>query len=357
MRRFRGALSLALLLGSVNAGCVNFRPPPKPLSPRAAGNAPAPVWTAQAGRRLAGNVEVQDNILYAGGMDRKVYAVDLSNGDVRWSSRLSGMIVGGVLLAGDTLFVASSRPDGRVQALARSNGKRIWRIAVDPIGAPLAMVEGLLIAQTQRGNVMGLDPGTGKILWHHRLGTARAPATSAGNGAVIVSTTDSLFRVSLSDGKVTHQARSPGTVLGSWLPFRGALVAGTADSQVVSIDPGDLRQNWILPADAPILDTPATAGDTLFFATRTGSVYRVDPTPELKIKRIARLEWPITAPVTISGGQILLGGADGMIRGLKFDGTEVWRVQVWRPVEVSPVLLADGIIAIGGNGDLHRYKR
>jgi outer membrane protein assembly factor BamB len=350
-------LSLALLLGGVNAGCLNFRPPPKPLSPSAAGNAPAPVWTSHAGRRLTGNVEVHDDILYAGGMDRKVYAIDLAKGEVRWSSRLSGMIVGGVLLAGDTLFVASSRPDGKIQALARSNGKRIWRIAVNPIGAPLAMVGGLLIAETQRGSVMGVEPGTGKIRWHRRVGTARSPAIAASDGAVLVSTTDSLFRLSLTDGRVTHHVRSPGAVLGSWLPYRGSLVAGTADSQVVSINPGDLHQNWALRGDAPILDTPAAAGDTLFFATRTGSLYRVDPAPEPTARRIARLEWPITAPVTISGAQILLGGADGMIRGLKFDGTEIWRVQVWRPVELSPVLLADGIIAIGGNGDLHRYKR
>lgn len=357
MRLNRGALSLALLLGSVNAACVNFRPPPAPIAASAAGDAPTPVWTARAGRRLAGNVEVEGNTLYVGGMDRKVHAVDLASGDVRWSTRLSGMVVGGVLLSGDTVFVASSRPEGRVHALRGANGKTIWRVSADPIAAPLALIGGMLVAETQRGEVLALDPASGKVRWRRRVGVARGPATPAGAGALLISTTDSLFRLSLADGRITHRVASPGTVVAAWLPHHGALIAGTADSQVVSIGPADLHRNWTVEVDAPVLGGPAAIGDTLFLATRIGSVYRIDPASEPKAKRIASLEWPVTAPVTIMRGQILLGGADGTIRALRPDGSEIWRLRVWRPVELGPIPLADGLLAIGGNGDLHRYRR
>ena len=350
-------MSLAVLLGSVNAGCVNFRPPPTPLAASVAGDAPTQVWTARVGRRLAGNVALQGNTLYAGGLDRKVYAVNLASGEVRWSARLSGMIVGGVLLSGDTVFVASSRPEGRIQALGGAKGTRLWRVSADPIAAPLALIEGLLIAETQRGEILALDPRSGKVRWRRRVGTARGAATPAGAGALLVSTTDSLFRLSLTSGRITHRTGSPGTVLDSWLPHHGALVAGTTDSQVVSIRPDNLQLIWSLAVDAPVHGAPAAYGDTLFLATRVGSVYRVDPGPEPTPKRIAQLEWPVTGPITVLAGQILLGGADGTIRALRTDGIEVWRVRVWRPVELSPLPLADGLLAIGGNGDLHRYRR
>jgi hypothetical protein len=61
--------------------------------------------------------------------------------------------------------------------------------------------------------------------------------------------------------------------------------------------------------------------------------------------------------VTIIGQEILLGGADGTIRALRTDGREVWRVRVWRPVELGPIALNDGLLAIGGNGDLHRFRQ
>jgi outer membrane protein assembly factor BamB len=350
-------LSLALLLGSVNAGCVNFRPPPAPIAAAMAGDAPTPVWTARAGRKFTGQVEMRDNTLYGGSTDRKVYAVDLSSGEVRWSTRLSGIVVGGVLLSGDTLYAASSRPEGRIYALHRATGKQIWRTSTDLVGAPLAMVDGVLVAETQRGGVLALDPANGKIKWHRRLGVSRVKATATGDGGIVVATTDSLFRIGLTDGRVTHRVPSPGTIVSPWLSRAGALIGGTTDSQLVSIRPADLHLNWALQVDAPVLSSPAALGDTLFLASRIGSVYRIAPDSTPTAERIATLEWPVTAPVAILGRQILLGGADGMIRALRPDGSEIWRVRVWRPVECSPIPLTDGLLAIGGNGDLHRYRR
>ena len=302
-------------------------------------------------------VGVQDNTLYLGGMDRKVYAVNLVSGEVRWSVRLSGMVVGGVLLSGDTVFAASSRPEGQVHALRRTDGKRIWRISPGPIAAPLAMVQGLLVAETQRGEVLALDPATGEVRWRRRVGVARAPAARAGDGGILVSTTDSLFRLDVADGRVTHQVASPGTIMASWLAHKGALLAGTTDSQVVAIRPADLGRIWTVAVDAPVIGSLAAIGDTLFLATRVGTIYRINPDSEPRAEPIATLDWPVTAPVTAWRGQILLGGADGTIRALRPDGTEVWRVRVWRPVELGPVPLADGLLAIGGDGDLHRYRR
>ncbi|HEX7337003.1 MAG TPA: PQQ-binding-like beta-propeller repeat protein [Gemmatimonadales bacterium] len=350
-------MSLALLLGSVNAACVNFRPPPAPIAASVAGDAPTPVWSARVGRRLTSPVETSENTLYGGGTDRKVYAVNLQSGEVRWSTRLPGMIAGGVLLSGDTVYAASSRPEGRVVALRRETGKQIWRTSTDPVGAPLSMVDGVLIAETQRGGILALEPRSGKVRWHRRLGVGRIRAVSAGDGAVVVATTDSLFRVSLSEGRVTHRARSAGTIIAPWLPHRDMLVAGTADSTVISIRPADLHLNWSVQVDAPVLSSPAAMGDTLFVASRVGTLYRIPPDSRPSPERIAALEWPVTAPVAILDRQIILGGADGMIRALRADGSEIWRLRVWRPVELGPLPLSDGLVAIGGNGDIHRYRR
>jgi outer membrane protein assembly factor BamB len=241
--------------------------------------------------------------------------------------------------------------------LRRDNGKQIWRVSSGPVGAPLAMVDGVLVAETQRGVVLALDPATGKVRWRRRLGVARVQATPAGNGGIIVATTDSLFRLTLADGRVTHRAASPGTIVSPWLAHRGSLIAGTTDSQVVAIRPDNLQRRWMLQVDAPVQSSLAALGDTLFVVTRVGSVYRISPDSFPTLRQIAALDWPVTAPVTILRRQILLGGADGMIRALRPDGAEIWRVRVWRPVEFAPIPLPDGLLAIGGNGDLHRYRR
>ena len=142
-----------------------------------------------------------------------------------------------------------------------------------------------------------------------------------------------------------------------WLEHRGLLVAGTTDSSVVAIAPGDLRPRWRAVLDAPVLGTPAAQGDTLYAASRRGTLYRIAPDSVPVAAPIAELDWPVTSSVTVLGDLVLLGGADGTLRALRADGSEAWRVQLSWPVELGPLPLADGMIAVGGDGDLHRYRR
>jgi outer membrane protein assembly factor BamB len=352
-----GALSLALLFGGVNAACTVVPPRSAAVVPAGGGRGPEQVWSARAGRRWTGRFVVRGDTLFGAGVNRKVYALNLTSGATIWSSRLSGMIAGGVLLAGDTVYVATSRPQGAVYALERATGKRIWRTSLDEVGAPLSMAGGVLVAETQEGQIMGLDPASGTVRWHRRLGAARIPALPVDSGAFIVATTDSLYRVG-GDGKVLRRAPSPGVILSPWIRFGGGLVAGTTDSLVVSIRLSDLRSAWRVKVDAPVVGAPATSGDTVYAVTRRGTLYRITGDSATTAQPIVALSWPVTAPVTMLDGAILLGGADGTIRALRpQDGRELWRLRLLSPIELSPIPLSDGMLAIGGNGDIHRYRQ
>jgi outer membrane protein assembly factor BamB len=218
-------------------------------------------------------------------------------------------------------------------------------------------VAGTLIASGQRGELLGLDPADGSIRWRRRMGMARTAPVETGNGSVVVATVDSIYRVRADNGVVSHRVLSPGTIVSPWISYHGGLVAGTTDSQVVAIDPADLRSRWSVRVDAPVLGSPAAVGDTLYAASRRGTLYRIAPGDPPRPERVVELEWPVTAPLSVVDDRILLGGADGALRALRPDGTEVWRVQLWRPVELGPLALEDGLLAIGGNGDLHRYRQ
>jgi outer membrane protein assembly factor BamB len=352
-----GALSLVLLLGGVNAACAPFHPPPPPLAAEAAGDAPAQVWAARAGRRFTSRLEVRDSTIYGAGLDRKVYAVDLASGQVRWSARLSSLVAGGVLVLGDTVYAASARPEGRLYALDAATGRRFWRARIGPVSAPLALVGGTLVASTLQGQVVGVDPVDGTVRWRRKVGVARIPAVAADSVSFVIATVDSIFRIAISDGKVLTRARSPGTVLSPWIRARDRLVAGTTDSLVVAVRPGDLHELWRVRLDAPVLGSPAMRGDTIYAATRRGTLYRVLADSAARAEVVVALDWPVTAPVTVADGLLLLGGADGIVRALRSDGHEAWRLQLWRPVELGPLRLPDGILAVGGDGDLHRYRR
>jgi outer membrane protein assembly factor BamB len=336
---------------------MNMRPAPEPLSPEASAGSPQQVWTAKAGRRFTGRVVLSGDTFYGAGVDRKIYAVNLESGAVRWSFRLSGIIGGGLVVSGDTVYAATSRPQGHVYALDRKLGKQLWRTGTGPIQAPLSIYRGVLIAPTQVGDLLGLDPGTGAIKWRSRLGVTRVAATPADSASLLVATVDSLFLIEASDGRVLRRVKSPGTILSSWMRLGNSFVAGTTDSLVISVRPADLGLDWKVKLDAPVLASPAAIGDTVYAATRRGTLFRIVADSAPQATPVVALDWPVTAPVTILDGQILLGGADGEIRALSPAGREQWRLQIWRPVELGPMPLNDGMLAVGGDGDLHRYRK
>ena len=206
-------------------------------------------------------MRLEDGILYGGGVDRKVYAVDLETGAVQWSSRLTGVIAGGVLVSGDTVFVASSRPEGRVYALDRATGKRIWRAKTGPVAAPLALTAGTLVVSGQRGQLFGLDPATGAFRWRRRMGMARiAPVDRGGlhgrrgHGGLDLSG-ERRRRQGHPRRRVAGDRRvslDPRTAAGSW--------RAPPTPRSYRIDPADLQPRWSVRVDAPVLGSPAAMG-------------------------------------------------------------------------------------------------
>lgn len=353
-----GGWSLVLLLGSVNAACMNFRPPPRPIPDALAGDAPRELWSTQPTRRLVGQIAVEDGLLYGGGLDRKAHAVSLEDGQTRWSRGLSGPLTGGILKVDSVVYAGTDRPDGKVYALRAADGKERWKRDTDPVSAPLALVDGVLVVPTHEGEVLGLDPATGKIRWRARAGVARARPMAAGPRGVLISTLDSLFRLSTDSGEVLARRAAPGAVVSRWVQNGELLVAGTADSQIVGLRPATLEIAWRVRVDAPVLAAPLVRGDTIVAVSRRGTVYRLvaHAGGAPSVEEVVALEWPVTAAPAFIGGRLVIGGADGVVRGLHPDGSEAWRLGVWRPVVVSPFAVGSGLIVLGGNGDIHRYQ-
>jgi outer membrane protein assembly factor BamB len=344
-----------VLLGLVNAACLNYRPQLQPLPEGSEAIPLAQRWSASVGRGASGAVVLRDSTVFVGDADRRVYAIDLATGGERWNKRLPGSVFGGVVGSGDTLFAVTDRPNSRVVALSIVDGAQLWQRDIGKPSAPLALVNGRLLVSTHEGKQFGLEPGTGTVAWERRLGHSRAPAVRIGPDTVVVATTDSIFSLTAREGRVLTRISSPGTIMGGWARSGRLLVAGTTDSLLVGFSSSELETAWSLKLDAAILERPVVYGDTAYVVSRSGTVYRVLLQPNPRALVIAALQWPVTAPPVRFRQWVLLGGADGVIRAIDAAGLEAWRLPVWQPVRMSPVVLPDGILAIGGRGDISRY--
>lgn len=347
-----GGWSLAALGMSVNAACANFRPPPPQVAPEAAGAAPAEIWSVKAGRGITDPLVVSGSTALLAGTDRVLRAISVDDARERWSRRLPGAAVGGVALRDSVLYLATHRPQGRIVAVHAESGLRLWETSSGEATTGVGIAGGLVGVVNNRGDLVALDERTGRQRWRRRVGLSRVAPAGAGD-AFVIATQDSLLRVETTAGRTTHRRGSPGAVLDGWVPLDGRLVAPTGDSLVVAIDPMTLATAWTARVDSPVMGDLAVRGDTIWAVTRIGSLYRiVQGRPE----RLASLGAPVTTGVALVGDLLVFGAADGLLRALTADGREVWRVGLSWNITVDPVALADGFIALGGDGDLHRFR-
>jgi outer membrane protein assembly factor BamB len=349
----------------VNAGCgpafrpvPNFDPgevkTPEPIE----GTSLTLLWRSRPFRGPSAPIAHDDTIAFLGGSDRKVVALDLASGRKRWSHRLSGPLLGGVLFDGTKVYAATSRPDGKVRAFDPLSGNKLWETQTGYVEAPLALVNSTIVVLTQTRGAYGLGSGSGKVLWHLPLRSSAVPPKPLPGGEVLLTSHDSLFRLEARDGHILIRKPVPGAVIGAWVEHRGTLIAATGDSLLVAIRPDSLDLVWKVRLDGPLLGPPDLVGDTVYAVTQPGSLYRISLSEEVRAERLGDPTWPPTAAAARFGDVILLGGSDGKVRAVNPEaGALLWELQIGRPVALPPVRLSDGTaLLIGGRGDVWRIQ-
>lgn len=349
---------------TVNAGCGGYRPVPDfdpgdLQQPHALEGTPLTrLWRSRPVRGPSAPMAVDEVNVYLGGSDRRVVAVDLASGKTRWAVRVPGPLVGGILVQDSLVYAATDRPGGKVYALRSVSGNELWNTGTGYIQAPLLRMDRKIIALTRNGQVMALDAFNGKIRWRKRLPSGRVPPVALSPERFVVTSFDSIYVVQLTDGKVTTRRRAPGTIVAPWVRSGNRLITVTADSLVVALSADSLQEQWRARLDAPLLNSPAVRGDTVYCVTQTGSLYRILPDQDPLVLRLQSTHWAATGAPALIGSSLLAGSSDGSLRAFELtDGAEQWHTPLGRPMELAPVALPDGsFLVIGGRGDLHRIR-
>ena len=98
----------------------------------------------------------QGGVLYVGGHDHSVYALDANNGDLLWSFQTEDDVWASPLVIKNHLIVGDE--SGALYSLDRETGQENWVMNLgSPIKIPPIVSNGLLIVRTADGNVYGIE--------------------------------------------------------------------------------------------------------------------------------------------------------------------------------------------------------
>ncbi|MEY1555108.1 PQQ-binding-like beta-propeller repeat protein [Yoonia sp. R2331] len=257
------------------------------------------LWTQDLDAPGTSAPTVSGDLLYVVGRDSTAWAIEVSNGRVRWQQSgtpsVSAFAGGaGPAVAGDlAIFPFDS---GEVVATFPQGGLRRWSTAVSgartgTAGALVSDIGGDPVIDGDRvyvGNVAGrtaaIDAFSGERIWTANDG-AVSPVWPVGNAVFLVNDINELVRLDAATGTAVWRTQLPQFEEGGVFRQRrsvyahygpvlagGRLIVASSDGQVRAFDPrsGALVGNAALPGGAA--SHPAVAGGTLYVVTKAGQL-------------------------------------------------------------------------------------
>lgn len=307
---------------------------------------PGRAWDVHVGRGLLAPLLVTGPAVIATTADHKVSALDPSTGEPYWQRSLRGPILGGAVLGGERILVATSDVEGRVYALDARTGAQVWNYPAGATSHAPLYSDGAVFVASDDGFVTALDAESGTELWRTRLPRRAAAAPVEFGEHIIVAAQDTAFLLNRGGGEVGVR-----TALGASVSAPLALSGETAfvalrSGEVVALMLPWLTELWRVSLDGePILAAPAVAPDgSLYVLTRAAEVWRFRsgaPPPD----RVAALDGATDASLTLVRDGLLIGRLDGALFLLRYDGTVLWQHDLDESIR-APVAVSDGAVFV-----------
>ena len=157
-----------------------------------------------------------------------LYALERSNGAVRWKHPFSGGVGAQILQKGGVAFAVSAA--GEVVSVEIESGKIVWRSppsegagdrSLDPV-----LAGDRLVVAWREGYVDAFDPATGRRIWRAQLGGRLNTSLAAVGSSLVVGSLDGeLHRLSQDDGSILGHFELKGVPYGDLVEAGGCLLA------------------------------------------------------------------------------------------------------------------------------------
>jgi outer membrane protein assembly factor BamB len=265
-------------------------------------------WKFPTGARVVSSPVASEGIIYFGGDDGNVYAVEAKSGRQLWKHATAGPAPSTPAVSGGTVFVVSY--DGHLYAFDAHNGSIRWKFSSDgerrfeakgihglqPKNQTIAdpydvFLSSPIVAQdavyfgSGDGNLYAVDARTGELRWKFKTGDVVHSSPAYADGVVFFGSWDSYFyAVDATSGREKwrfHGGEDP--QLHNQVGFQsspavanGVVYTGCRDAQVYALDAATGREKWRFDnAFSWVISSPAIVQGRVYFGTSDSALYHV----------------------------------------------------------------------------------
>ncbi|MEN6520496.1 MAG: PQQ-binding-like beta-propeller repeat protein [Armatimonadota bacterium] len=260
------------------------------------------------GKGFGANLDYSGGTLYASIGEWKLMACDPNTGKERWSIKRQGFS-SPIRVYGETLFCELQ--NGILAAVDLKTMKNRWTMKIDSptvaakqnrdaglAAKPILIGKRLYIA-SKAGEVICLNPSSGKIIWRHKLAVPAGESSVSVSGLAfdshrIYATYDAggIVAIDIATGQELWSFRSRDQVYTAPAIFENLVVFASWDGYLYAVNTDDGSQAWraelckagIHRSSAPVVDSNhvlVSIDDALFAFDSAGKQLWINPTPDL----------------------------------------------------------------------------
>jgi outer membrane protein assembly factor BamB len=318
-------------------------------------------WHFATGDRIVSSPVWDNRVIYFGGDDGNIYAVDSETGRQIWKRTTGGPVSSTPAVANGLVYAGSY--DGKFYALNARTGAIKWKFATEGerrfeakgihglqpknqtipdqfdlfLSSPV-VVGGAVYFGSGDGNLYALDAATGELKWKFKTGDVIHASPAYADGVLFVGSWDSYFyAVDAATGKEKwkfHGGEDPAIhnqvgFQSSAAVVNGVVYVGCRDAHLYALDAATGKEKWKIFNDLSwVIVSPAVADGQVVFATSDSSLFRVaDAGTGKELLKKEDKAYMFSSPV-VAGDVVLIGVLNGTLeaRSLK-TGEPLWDFQ------------------------------
>lgn len=318
-------------------------------------------WKFPTGDRVVSSPVYQEKVIYFGGDDGNIYAVEAETGRQLWKRTTGGPAPSTPAVANGIVYAGSY--DGKFYALDAKTGAIKWKFAtggerrfeakgihgLEPKNQTIAdqfdvFLSSPVIAQSAvyfgsgDGHLYALDAVSGELKWKFKTGDVIHASPAYADGVLFVGSWDSYFyAVDAATGKEKwrfHGGEDP--LIHNQVGFQssaavadGVVYVGCRDSNLYALEAATGKEKWRFNNEMSwVISSPAVSQGKIIFATSDSSLFRVvEASTGKELLKKEDKAYMFSSPV-VAGDVVLIGVLNGTLqaRDLK-TGEPLWDFQ------------------------------
>ncbi len=328
------------------------------------------LWTYDAGDVIDSSAAIADGVVYVGGGDGNLIALDLASGALRWKYP-TGNLIGesSPAVGSDVVFIGDL--GGIVHAVNTRDGKALWTFKTgSEIKSSPVVVSGVpggpgssdvVLIGSYDGHLYALDARTGRVRWK-LLTNGMVHATPAvQNGLAFIAGCDAIFRaIRVADGRQMYQVESGAyTAASPVIDADGSRAYfGTFNFEVLALDLKKRRVVWRYSqpdAQFPYYSSAALSNGRVIVGGRDKTIHAIDTATGKGAWTFATRARVDSSPV-VAGGHVYVGSSDGRLYVLDAaSGKKLSEFDTGAAITASPAIAAGRVVIGTQDGRLYVF--